>query len=198
MATEAQRRIWEKRAELRDELCGVYKYFTHETPRANLKSIRETGLEPRDPGCSSDDALITELGVTKRDMVCLHPVGSCGGLHSTQGGPFVLLAIKEVAVPAEVTLDWSFPGCWGLAAVLGEAETSESQIFLEVVRRRGSVSAIGGISPGNLYVLCKAAQDGDPEIWCRLEEAHDDDIVVYATAGQPPSVPQCPLESPAE
>lgn len=146
MATEAQRKIWEKRAELREALCGVYPYFIHESPKSNLSSVRATGLEPRDPGCSSDDALIAQLGVTQRGMVCLHPVGSSGGLQSTQAGPFVLFAIKAAAVPAEVTLDWSFPGCWGLAAVLEASETSETRIFLDVVRRRGSVSSLGGIA----------------------------------------------------
>ena len=82
---------------------------------------------------------MAELGVKQRGMVCLHPVGSSDGLKSTQAGPFVLFAIKAAAVPAEVTLDWSFPGCWGLAAVLEANGTSRTRIFLDVVRRRGSV-----------------------------------------------------------
>jgi hypothetical protein len=190
MATESQRKIWEKRGALRDALCAEYSYFTHETARSNLKGVRATGLEPRDPGWSRDAALISELGVKQRSMLCLHPVGSSRGVQSTQVGPFMLFAVKASALPAEVTLDWSYSGCWSYAAGLECTQKSETDV-LTVVRRYGSIASLGGIVPVDLYVLCKDSEDRGAS-WCRLKEAQDDVIVVYPTAGQPPCIPECP------
>lgn len=196
MVTEAQLKIWHERQRLRSALCTAYRCFTHETEMGNLDSIRLTGLEAHDPGPSSDDDLIEQLGVNRRSMVCLHPLGSNGEVHSAKNGPFVLLKIKAADLPNEVTLDWSFPGSWSLVSVLEESATygSTDAIFLEVVQRRGSVSALGCIAPNHIYVLCNGATAGLPEQWRALTDATEKEIVVYSSSGQPPSVPDCPAD----
>jgi hypothetical protein len=195
MLKEIQRKIWAQRAELRNALCGRYKCFLHETEKSRLESIRKAGLEVRNPGASSDDELMRKLtGGRVNGMVCLHPLGSTGGVGSAGTGPYVLLAVQNSGIPEEVTLDWSFPGCWDLAPVIAKdhPQTSTEDIFLEIVRRRGSVSCLSGILPNYLFILSKGDLGSAPQRWRRLVETTDNDVVVYTSAGAPPSFPGCP------
>ena len=75
-----------------------------------------------------------------------------------------------------------------------ESSGNAEWIFLEVVKRRGSVSALGGIAPEHLHVLCKRASDNEPGRWLALTDTQDEDIFVYSTAVQPPVVPDIPFE----
>jgi hypothetical protein len=195
MAEEIQKKIWAQRAELRNALCAQYECFLHETTKKRLDSIRKTGLEARPPGTSSDDDLMRALGHNGTIMVCLHPLGSSGGLESTcSTGPYVLLSVKNSAVPDEVTLDWSCTGCWGLAPIIERDEPwkTPKQIFLDVVRRRGTVSGLSGIETKHLFILCKGESASASVRWRPLVETTDDDVMDYPAAGQPPPVPGCP------
>jgi hypothetical protein len=194
MPAQIQRQIWAQRVALRNALCAQYQCFLHETAKSQLGSIRQTGLEGRDPGASTDDQLMGELGVKQREIVCLHPLGSTRGVCSSLTPPYVLLAVKNSAVPHHVTLDWSWPGCWSLAPIIekcGPQRTAE-EIFLEIVRRRGSVAGLARIGREHLFILCKGENGSAPERWRPLVQTSEDDIVFYNIAGQPPSVPACP------
>ena len=57
-----------------------------------------------------------------------------------------------------MTLDWSWPGCWSLAPIIekcGPQRTAE-EIFLEIVRRRGSVAGLARI--GREHSSCVKAR----------------------------------------
>jgi hypothetical protein len=106
----------------------------------------------------------------------------------------VLLAVKNSAIP-QVTLDWSCTGCWGLAPAIEEDEPwkTTKEIFLEIVRRRGTVSGLSGIEAKHLFVLCKGEGASASLFWRPLVETTDDDVVEYPVAGISPPLPGCPF-----
>lgn len=180
LPTSIQQEIWAHRTDLREPLARTYGLFVHETEYSRLRSIADCGLAARDAGSSADDALIRLLGHSETKMVCLHPVGSFPA-SSTKNGPFSLLGLAASFLPECVTLDWSFSGNWSLAKILkmDSPDLTATQIFLEVVRRRGSVAALNDIDPRYLHVLC---QSGAGLSWKPLKPIPDD-VLVYPTAG---------------
>lgn len=124
--TPLQQEIWDSRLGLRDRLCSHYALFVHETEHKTIEKIALSALEARNPGSGPHDELIAALGYSERKMVCLHPLGSFVA-KSTRHGPFSLLAILPAAVPAELTLDWSYAGTWPLPDIIKTDEPHLTQ-----------------------------------------------------------------------
>lgn len=189
MPMPMQRRIWENRREMREGLCNAYSAFVHETPEANLGSILENGLQARNPGPSMRDALIEKLLGSCPRILCLHPQGADLRPGSNQDGPYVMLGIKAEALPEDVTLDWSFDGCWELVPELEQSNTREVDVFLDIVRRRGAVAVLGNLEPEALYVMCQELQE---VMWRPLLAASCADIIVYEGDRRPIGLPVDP------
>lgn len=178
--TSLQLEIWNLRTTLRDQLAMRYPLFLHETNYLSAELIARSALEAKFPGSSSDDELLVALGHPTRKMVCLHPLGSRQATGNATG-PFSLLAILPAFLPAELTLDWSFPGNWSLPDVLrvDEPALSPTELFLRTIHRRGSVAALKSIPSYQLFILCGT----EPELLWRPLCPFPKDKLVYPVDG---------------
>jgi hypothetical protein len=178
--TPLQQEIWGSRHGLRDRLCSRYALFVHETEHTSVAKIALSALEARNPGSGPHDELIAAFGYSERKWVCVHPLGSFLA-KSTKQGPFSLLAILPAAVPAELTLDWSYAGTWPLPDLIetDEPDLTTEEIFLQVIQRRGSVAILSDIGPAHLHVLCGT---GTNLVWRPLLPLPAD-IWVYPESG---------------
>jgi hypothetical protein len=149
-------------------LLAENEWFFHDTSVENMKSIRSTSLEPRDPGIIDPEALRvidTTLGRVGRKVVCLKSIRS-----HVQGSlePFatvVRLAIHKAHLPHRLGIDLSNTAT---KLVLGKIprDAMPSVAFMRAVRETESFVSYDAIDASVLRV-CPAGSgpQSDPAGW---------------------------------
>jgi hypothetical protein len=167
----------------RQALLTENKWFFHDTSLNNMKSIRSTSLEPRDPGIIDPDALRvidSTLGRAGRKVICLKSIRS-----HVQGSldPFasvVRLAIYKGHLPSLVGIDLSNTAT---KRALGKIPpgTASSAAFIKAVQETESFVCYDAIN-ASLLRVCPAGSSAqsNPAGWPVLTDAkHDSEIARF-------------------
>lgn len=158
-----------------DALVRTYDWFLHETSVDHLASLRCGGLEARVQATAYEVDDVDLLPSLK--IICLHPKGSSLIPRGSAGTARIRLALGKIDLPTRIGLDWSYASCWNLARLIqDEHGGSDDSIFLEVVRRSGSIVCYDDILPGKLRLCCKDSDENDPCTWPLLGDASDETI----------------------
>lgn len=149
-----------------------HRWFCHITPFGNADSIRKTGLLPN-ADARPPEPVIEAFGPASSRIICVSPFGVDIVPPAVQEGPFICLAFRNEALPIRIGLDWSYDGAVGLARVLREERPTApiGEIFVEAVRRRGSMVLYDPVEPSALRVFTKSCPPHNPERWPTLTEA---------------------------
>jgi hypothetical protein len=110
-------------------------------------------------------------------MIFLRPIGTFDSTPR-RGEKMFAMAIENSALPATITVDWTFGGTFGLAGIIkADAPTlSNDTIFCEVVRRRGSVAIYEAIPVNALRVWTKGQPFDNPSTWPKLIDTSLGDV----------------------
>lgn len=171
----------DKMKSARAKLIEKNDWFTHQTTLAALHSIRNIGLMPKNPGGMTADIhriLSTAIIHDPDHILCFRPIMSCP-VNVQRFEPICTLAISKADLPHRVSLDWSYPYSWKLAAVVlaDQPELSLEQIFCHVVIRSGSVACYDGVPASALRVRTDAAHGSNPVDWPMLVRTPDEAIL---------------------
>ncbi|MBZ9940151.1 hypothetical protein LB533_03430 [Mesorhizobium sp. BR1-1-13] len=151
---------------MRTAIGSRFKWYYHLTPIGNADDIRAQGLLPHSDA-NAPQQVLDAFGAHARKIVCVNPLGTDIVPPPVQSGPFICLAFENEALPRYVGLDWSYGTATEIAQVLRNEDPSKpaADIFVEAIKRRGSMIAYGPISPGALRVYTKGSLPHDPTRW---------------------------------
>ena len=149
-----------------------------------FKSYQEQGLIPLRPLGGQPAACIENalkvLGRDARSVVCLWPIGSHDARPTRPHDQTFEMAFAGEDLPEAISLDWSYASALEIAEKIEEFKCvvwSSSQVFVEAVRRRGSVVSYEPIPPTVLRVRTRACR-ADPGGWPRLVDTDRTDVAV--------------------
>lgn len=178
-------------SDIHDELLGDmptmrraialrYKWYYHLTPSNNASGIRSRGLLPnRDK--APPPSVVKYLGDSAGSIICLNPLGTDIVPPAVQQRPFVCLALSIEALPPQLSLDWSYDSAFEIAEILRKDNPQQpaDDIFLESVKRRGSIVVYASIPRDALRVCCKERDPHNPSSWPWLINTTDDMLVTF-------------------
>jgi hypothetical protein len=150
-------------------LIANYEWFLHIKPVRKFDAIKKGGLHPRSQGCPTNQRVAAAMKGNVDEMIFFRPLGTFDSTPR-RGEKMFTMAIHRDALPATLTVDWTYGGTWGLASLI-KADTpalTNEVIFCEVVRRRGSVAVYQTIPREVLKVWTKGQPADDPSKWPRL------------------------------
>lgn len=169
-------------AELEEALVARWNWFLHETPIANLASIRQHGLLPKNPDCVVPAGVAAALGGNANQLICLHPLGAKVRPSGTKSGWQARLAIRSTSVPSPISLDWSYE--WD--RILQEWQAVAGKSFVEfssdISHTYGSVAAYSVIPSSQFMIQLRGCPD-DPATWPSLSEADDAEVYLHPGLG---------------
>ena len=121
------------------------------------------------------EPVIKAFGPASSGIICVSPFGVDIVPPAVQEGPFICLAFSNETLPDRIGLDWSYDGAVGLARVLREERATApiGDIFVEAVKRRGSMVLYDPIEPSALRVFTSGCPPHNPERWPTLIEVVD-------------------------
>ncbi len=156
-----------------DALSKHYQFLFHRAPIKKLDEIRNHGLRAFEQPLAKDvDLNLFEklMGERPRKILCLKP-SVTNLVVQNDGLARVTLACSTSAVSCPIGLDWSYSSCWPLAEILRDAAPSRSSedIFLEVVRRRGSVVTYCGVPASSIRIRLNSSSS-DASQWPALAD----------------------------
>jgi hypothetical protein len=160
---------------IRQAIALRFKWYYHVTPARNADSIRRKGIIPKSDAAPPDQAL-RHIGCDAGKIICLSPLGADCVPPTVQQGPFICLALSTETLPHKIGLDWSHDGAVGIARVLRNErpDRSADAIFVEAVKRWGSMLSYEPIRIDGLRVCCKGCLPHDPARWPMLVGAAND------------------------
>lgn len=160
---------------MRMALGHQFQWYYHVTPLKNIASIRTEGLLPKRDK-AAPDLVAKYVGETASDIICLNPLGADVVPQPVQGGLFACLAICREALPHRIGLDWSYDGGFEIAEVLKAENPARlaSGIFVESIKRWGSVIAYDPIPAASLRAYCRNCMPHDPARWPFLTTVTED------------------------
>ncbi len=150
-----------------------YTWFTHDTSRDVLASIRKLGLVPQlVSGCPPE--VLEYFGADGRRIVCLHPIGTKLWPKSSKTVEIVRLAVHRRHLPSPRSLDWSY--VWQLAGVLKKDHPSwtPAEIVTQVIEQRGSIALYAPIEATHVRLWTKGLPYNDPSHWPALLDTTDE------------------------
>ncbi len=158
------------------KLVASNGWFIHETPYANLASIRSSGLKPH---CNNRvKKFITDIfGQDADKITCLRPCNAHSYPISSGQSPFMLLAIRSEKLTQNISLDWSFPDSisYGTPNYLNSCNFYESAY--NVAMEYGSIISYDRIELSHLLVKTVKSTDC-PSTWLPLED-YNTQILCY-------------------
>jgi hypothetical protein len=167
-------------ASARRALLIRHSWFLHVSEVSSLEPIKTRGLEPRNPGGAAPDLVIERLGPRANEIICLRPSDTFDTTPQKDGKRF-LVAVRGDDLPARIGLDWSFPYCWNLAAILKQDHPAmtDDQVFCETMRRAGSLASYEPIPPSVLHAWSKGTPRAEPWAWPKLADVDFEDIEFF-------------------
>jgi hypothetical protein len=171
---------------VRAALVREYGWFIHETPEANIVSIREHGLlANRDAPAPPE--VQTKFESARVPILYLHPLGAklCPrGAHVTLELPLgadepklVSIAVSAADLPGLVGLDWSYDWPRVLDEIQANYRMMLEEVALHIVNEYGSIAVYNNIQPTRLRVFCRDSSPTNPLNWKTLTDADDAEIV---------------------
>ena len=95
-------------------LIARYEWFLHIKPVRKFDAIKKGGLQPRSQGCPTNPRVAAAIKGNVDEMIFFRPLGTFDSTPR-RGEKMFTMAIRHDALPATLTVDWTFGGTWGLA-----------------------------------------------------------------------------------
>ena len=169
----------------RRALINRFPWFVHVGNLADLESYQGHGLRPRNPGMQPPPCFaetIRALGADPDNIVCFWPMAAHDARPRRPGGQRFQMALAGEGLPAQVSLDWSYGTAVEIAQVLRDdfPGAPVDWIFVEGVRRRGSIASYLPIPACALRVRAVGCPENDPAAWPRLIDTDRRNVIAVA------------------
>jgi hypothetical protein len=166
--------------QMRRAIALRYKWYYHVSPVLNADSIRKTGITTNQDKRAPPEVL-KHVGPKGSRVICLNPLGADCVPPAVQQGPFICLAISTETLPHRIGVDWTYDGAVGIARVLRHEQPRRpaDEIFVEAVKRWGSMVSYDPIPLNGLRVCAKGCLPHDPLRWPMLVGTTNDELANF-------------------
>jgi hypothetical protein len=167
---------------IHDAVVARFGSFEHVGRFSRYRSYQTEGIQPRDPDKDNDgsETHAEPVGIILARVVCLRPIGTFNSAPN-RGERQFRMAISNRDLPPSIGLDWSHGFAMNLASVLqtDNPNWSNSDIFIEVARRLGTLVSYSPLAPSVIRVRTNDCDANNPESWPLLIDTEESQVYSF-------------------